>query len=1024
MRSKILMLLLILFGFSYTTFSQTINGTVVSDEDNTPLPGVSISVKGTTKGTITDMDGKFSFSIPENSETLVFSFIGYETQEVTINGKTNFDVVLKVDTKTLEEVVVVGYGVQKKSLVTGAIAKVDGDEIAKGGNLRVSQSLQGKTAGVLITNNSGQPGDAVSIRIRGTGTNGDAEPLYIVDGLPLSGAAIDYLNPSDVESIEVLKDAASSSIYGARGANGVVLITTKKGKTNDKFQISYDGYYGVQNPWRKLDMLGKDNYIMMINEAALNAGQEPKFDQAMVDTLGWFTDWQDKMFNYWAPKTSHVVSMTGGTEKATYSSSLAYFAQEGIVAEGQSDYERITYRLNTTRNFGLVTVGSNLNYANITTKGIAANDQYAGASLIQALNTPPIIPVTFSNGEYATPEDFGIAMQEITNPIAMLNYANAETRTNKFIGNVYAEFDFVNISEIFKGLKFRTSYGTELAYVVGSSYTPIYNLDATHQESIDKTSKYIDKYVTWNFENVLTYNTTFGKSNLTAMIGHTAFRNWFENVGGTKNDLIFNDFEHAYIDNATDPESANTWGGFYEHTLLSYFGRVNYDFANKYMLTAVLRMDGSSRFGPENKFGYFPAVSVGWVFSREGFMSSLENILSFGKIRASWGQNGNESIGDFRYTSVMTNGAIYYFGDDQTQYGGTLPSAIANPQLRWETSEQINIGLDLGFLKDRITLNLDYYIKSTKDWLVSAPAPLLLGNVPPVINGGEVKNSGIELELGFKNNFRGVKFDASLTGGFNKNEVVDIQNEEKRLQGGTGGHGQAGILYAEVGTPLGVFYGIQTNGIFQTQEQVDAYVNSEGELIQPNAVPGDFIFVDENGDGKIDDEDRVDLGNPYPDFNGGLNINMSFKGFDFSMFWYAAIGHQIWDATRRYDLNYSNYRTEYLNRWTGEGTTNEYPRVTLNDQNNNWKTPSDFFVKDADYLRLKNISLGYTVPMKYSKYARISKFRVYVAAENLLTFTKYDGFEPEIGGGVFANGIDHGVYPQARTVLVGLNLTF
>jgi len=1020
MKKFFILLPLLFFGFILSA-QNNITGQV-TDKSGNSLPGVAVVVKGTNIASMTDLNGKYSISVPDDAKTLVFTMIGMKTQEVEITSN-EINIVMQDADIELTEVVVVGYGTVKKSLVTGAISKVSNEEISKGGNLRVNQALQGKTAGVVVSNNSGQPGDNVSVRIRGTGTNGYAEPLYIVDGLPLNSSGLDFLSPSDIESIEVLKDAAAAAIYGARGANGVVLITTKKGKKKEKFHITYDAYYGVQNPWRKLDVLDKDEYIMIINEAAVNAGLSPVFDQATIDTLVYNTDWQDQMFYYNAPKISHVLSFTGGTDVSTYSSSFSYFGQDGIVAKDKSNFERYTYRLNTTRDFGFFQLGSNLNLARLVVRGIAPNDQYSATSLIQAVNAPPIVPVKFDNGAYATPEDFGIAMQEITNPIAMLSYQNSQTSTYKFIGNVYGLFDFGKLTDFLKGLKYRVTYGGEVTYVTYRAYTPVYNLDATHQNPVDKVSNTVDLWARWNFENVVSYDKTIGNHDFTLMAGNTMYKDWHENIGGSKSDVIFDDFGHAYLDNAQDPESALIYGGYAEHTMLSYFGRINYGFRDKYLLTATLRADGSSRFGTENKFGYFPSVSAAWVISAENFMKNIKPI-SFLKLRASWGQNGNEEIGNFQYTSLISNQSIYYFGIDQIQYNGTQPLAIANPSLRWETSEQTDIGLDLRLFSGMLSFSTDYYIKKTKDWLLTPPAMLLIGNNPPLVNGGDVMNTGVEVEFGYNYTVGDFNFKLNLTGSYNKNEVLSIPNTEQRLVGGQGGHTHNDILYAAPGTPLGVFYAIQTDGIFQNWDEVNAYTNADGNLIQPNAQPGDFKFVDYNNDGIIDDNDRQFLGNPYPDFIGGLNLNIDWKGFDFSMFWYAALGQQVWDATMRYDLNYVNYRASILNRWTGEGTTNVYPRITYSDLNNNFSTPSDFFIKDADYVRLKYISLGYSFPKKIIKNAKLSNLRIYIAAENLFTFTKYDGFEPEIGGSTFSNGIDHGVYPQARTILGGISIGF
>ena len=1022
MKQAILTFLFIVCSLALNAQGIQIKGVVTSSDDGQPLPGVGVTAKGTTTGVLTDINGSYVINVPSNT-TLVFSFVGMKTQEVVVTSSTTINIEMVPNMEIMDEIIVVGYGTQKKSLITGAIAKVDGDELRKASDMRVTQALQGKTAGVVITSNSGQPGDQISVRIRGTGTNGDAEPLYIIDGLPMSGAGTDFLNSNDIASIEVLKDAASCAIYGARGANGVVLITTKTGKTDSKMVVTYDGFYGIQNPWKKIPLLNSAEYIMLTNEAALNGGQAPKFSQADIESFTADTDWQDEMFNYNAPKQNHSLSFTGGSDKIEYSSSVNYFSQDGIVAKGNSNFEKIGYRLNAAGTFGFFKLGGNINLASITSRGISTNDHF-GLSLDQALNMPPIIPVKFSDGTWGTPEAYGIGLQEITNPIAMLSYNNSKYRTKKLIGNIYGEFDFGKIASVLKGLTFRSSFGGEYSMVMHDTYTPLYYLDAMHFTIIDKAYKSIDLYSRWNFENVLTYTRSIDVHNFTLMAGTTAFKDNYENLWGGKSDLIFDDFEHSYLDNATDPLSANTGGGFSEHTVSSLFGRLNYDLMDRYMFTATVRRDGSSRFGDENKYGVFPSASIGWVISKEGFMSSTANFIDMLKIRASWGQNGSENIGDFGYTSVIGNQNIYYFGDSKTQYNGTQPTRIANPSLKWETSEQTNIGVDLTTLKGSMMVTLDYYIKTTKDWLVTAPVPMLVGNSAPIINGGSVRNSGIEAEITYRKQLGDLYLSASINGAFNKNKVLDIKNSEKRLQGGDGGFGQSGILYAEIGTPMGVFYGVRTAGIFQTQAQVDAYVNSTGGKIQPNAVPGDIIFVDESGDGIISDADRVQIGAPFPDFTGGLNLNAEMYGFDLNLFLYAALGQEIFDATRRYDMNGTNYRADWLDRWTGEGTSNYYPRVTFVDNNVNMKTVSDFFIHDGSFVRLRNITLGYTLPKKVTDFIKISKLRLYVSSENLLTFTKYLGFDPEIGGGVFSNGIDNGIYPQPRTFMTGINVTF
>jgi len=1016
MKKVYLLLLIIMFTGLIKAQEVTVTGTITTTDLKEALPGANIVEKGTLNGTISDLNGKYSINV-KTGAVLQFSFVGYLQQEVPVGDQSVIDVALDPDLLDLEEVVVVGYGTQKKSVVTGSIAKVSSEDLEKSKDLRIDQALQGRAAGVTIMANSGQPGDNLAIRIRGTGTNDDPDPLFIIDGLPMEKEGLDYLNPSDIESIEVLKDASSSAIYGARGANGVILVTTKQGKKNQSFVVTYDGYYGVQNPWKKLELLNSDQYISILNEAYVNDGRtRPYFSDEtvnLIDSMGWNTDWQDEMYYYNAPKTSHSFSFTGGSENSTYSSSLTYYSQDGIVGKGKSNFKRINYRLNTTREFGKLKLGSNLNFANIKKRGISGNDQYS-TGIIQAINMPPIVPIKFEDGSWGIPSDprFRVGLQEITNPVALLEYLNQEERINKMVGNVTADYDII------KGLVFRTNFGMEYTVVNNSSYTPVYYIDATHKnDSVDLVSVSSHNYVHWNLDNTLTYVKSIGKHNFTVLAGITHFREWDEGIWAQKQDIIFDNFDNAYLDNAQNPVAQAT-GGFSEHTLRSFFGRINYNYAEKYLLEAVLRADGSSRFGAENRYGYFPAVSVGWVVSREPFFPE-NNAFNFAKMRFSWGQNGNENIGNFKYTSVMTNNSIYFFGTDQTMYNGIQPDYYANPELRWETSQQTDIGADLAFLNNRISLVLDYYDKRTKDWLVEAPAMLLIGNSAPTINGGEVKNSGVELEFAFKENVtKNLFINVALTAATNKSEVLAIENEEGILEGGTGVHGQSGILRAEIGKPLGFFYGYKTAGVFQNEEELAAYPH------QRNAQPGDLKFVDTDTNGVLDDADRVELGNPYPKLLAGLNVSAEWHGVDFNMFWYAALGHQIYMANRRADLKYANFTMDVLDRWHGEGTSNDYPFVTISDQNQTWIKPSDFYVKDADYLRLKSITLGYTLPKKISEAIKLTKIRFYILSENLLTFTKYPGMEVEMGGGPFDIGIDHGVYPQAKTFIGGINITF
>jgi TonB-dependent starch-binding outer membrane protein SusC len=1010
--------------------SLKIKGKVTTAEGEA-LPGATILIKGTTSGTVTDIDGNFVLELPVGDETLVISYVGYSPEEVQVSGKTEITVSLMPNLSKLDEVVVVGYGTQKKSVITGAIAKVGAEDLAQSRDLRIEQSLQGKTAGVVIVNNSGQPGDNMTIRIRGVGTNNNPDPLFIVDGLPLDKTQVDFLNNSDVESVEVLKDASSAAIYGTRGANGVILITTKQGKKGEKFKVSYDGSYGIQNPWRKQDMLNGQQYMQLMNEAGKNDGRvNPYFSDATmqyIDSMGWNTNWQDEMYYKNAPKVNHVFSLSGAGEKSTYASSLGYFSQDGIIAKGKSNYKRINYRLNITHEFGILTVGTTINYANIKKNGVDANNQF-GNGINQALNMPPEIPVMYDDGTYAVPTDipFKLGIQEITNPVALLSIVNKSDETNEGVGNLWAEI------KIFKGLVFRSAYGARYSIQTTANYTPVYYIDASHQSTspYDVLTKEDIRSMNWNFDNTLTYKKTFGKHDVTAMVGMTQLKNQSQNMWAQKSDFIFHDLEHGYFDNSVNDDYDKIQGWYKENTIQSFFGRLNYSYDEKYLLEGSARRDGSSRFGPDNRYAVFPAFSAGWVASREKFFPA-NNFLDFLKIRGSWGKNGSDNIPDFKYASLMSNGFMYFYGDDKTPHDGILPSFIPNPSLKWEASQQTDIGTDIAMFHNRLTVGFDYYKKITKDWLIQAPISDIAGNNAPWDNGGKVQNKGYELELGYKNNLsKDLVLNIGVTAATNKSKVLDIPNAQHVLQGGDGVHGQSNLLRAEEGSSLGYFWGYKTNGIIQNDAELAKYIGQ-----QPNAKVGDFIFVDVNGDSTISELDRTNLGSPYPKFTGGLNLGLNWKWFDINAFLYTALGQKVYDANRRSDLKYTNFTTDAMDRWHGEGTSNNYPAMSITDANGNFKKVSDFYVKDGSFLRLRTLNFGITLPKKWTNFIKLSKVRVYYLGENLLTWTKYPGMEVEVGGtplalpdnngnGTNGIGIDHGNYPVSKVNTIGINVEF
>ncbi len=1016
MKKIILCFLLGLFAAGGPVLAQTasVYGIVRDAASEETLPGANIMVEGTSIGTMTDVMGAYELEIPAGDIRVVVRYVGYltQTREVSLSPgqRIELNISLSPDVALLEEFVVVGYGVQRKSVVTGAIAKVEASEIERAAPLRVEQVLQGRTAGVMVTSNSGQPGDGLTVRVRGTGTINNANPLYVVDGMPVGG--IDYLNPSDIQSIEVLKDASSTAIYGSRGANGVILITTKMGKS-DAFAVTYDAYAGVQNAWKKVSLLDAPEYVMIWNEAYANDLRARPFDPELVSGIGQGTDWQDAIFYQDAPIQEHNLTFSGGTNNTVFHTSFSYLQQDGIVAEGKSNYERYTFRINSRSEFGRLTFGNQLAYTNKTTKGIGTNEIFGGV-LTRAQNMDPITPVQNPDGSFAISPYMS---QEVVNPVAFLDVLNAMWRENKLVGNVWGELRLVD------GLKLRSSFSTDLAIGMSDNFIPIYDLGGNVSNQVTLASKNFNQWFTWQTEHYLSYENIFNEHSFTALAGFSALNTRFEGLFGSRQGWKFPDWRYTIIDAASDVESDQTGGGSYEHALLSYFGRLNYNFREKYLLEAVFRVDGSSNFGPNNRYGFFPSVSAGWVLTREDFMADLP-FISFWKIRAGWGQNGNESIGMYQYSSNISSIATYIFGETPAITDGRAPLNISNRDIKWETSEQLNLATDLAFFNNKLSLTLDYYIKQTKDWLVQAPIPSYVGLNPAFVNGGDVKNTGLEIEMGYQQSLGDLKYEFTLAGAINKNEVTRIANAEGIIYGAGAATAMASINVAEVGMPIGYFWGFQTDGIFQNMSEVNAHAGAGGQPIQPNAQPGDIRFVDQNGDGILDDNDRTMIGNPYPEFTMGLSFNMEYKAFDFSMFWYTALGHEIFKVTRRYDLPNMNWQASVLDRWTGEGTSETHPRVTLDDPNMNYSRVSDFHLESGDFLRLKELQIGFTLPASISERAGVQRLRVYAAAQNLLTFTSYSGHDPEVGGwSPIDYGIDRGIYPQPRVFRLGINLS-
>ncbi len=999
---------------------------VVSDANGT-LIGAAVVEKGSNNGVVTDLDGKYSIELRKKKAVLEISYVGYKTQEFVVGNRTIINVQLETD-NALDEVVVVGYGTQKKSVTTGAISKIKSTDLENLPVQRVEQSLLGRTSGVTVPTNSGSPGGGATVRIRGTTSINNSDPLYVVDGVPIGGG-IDFLNQNDIESIEVLKDAASAAIYGARSANGVILVTTKKGK-KDVLEVSLNSYFGVQNASRKQSVLNAREYGILMNESSVASGGKILFPNP--DALGTGTDWQNAVFGKNVPIQNNEVSISAGSGRSTYYASFGYTSQSGIVAPDQSNFQRYSLRFNSTHKLNdFITVGNTLGYSRNASKTIAENTEY-GSSLGRAVNLDPITPVietrpdvlnssvfqSFKVVRDASGQPYGISpyvTSEILNPLAAVKVDQRFGWGDKVSGNFFLEFEPI------KGLKYRSSLGIDFAYYGDESFLPIYYLNAATRQDITKYSRTQNRAVYTIWDNTLSFTKTIAeKHNFTLLAGTVAEQNRGTNISGTIQDIPATDISNASFNFPTTPDKQSVGGYEFQGALLSYLGRLNYNYAGKYLFSALFRVDGSPKFGANYRFGTFPSVSLGWVVSEEAFLKNNASI-NFLKFRGSWGVNGNDKIGDFRFVSTIQGGKSYTFGAPERLTNGAIPSALANPDLRWEQTTQTNFGFDAKIFKS-ISVTVDWYKKATTGMLLDIAVPGYVGNYGPVGNIASMNNTGIELELGYAKKIGDFKFEINGNISHIKNEVVDIGQDKKYLTGQYFSPQGLEITRTSVGQPISYFFGYKTNGIFQNQAEVNAYKATDGSLIQPNAKPGDFKFVDVNGDGKITADDRTKVGDPTPNLTYGFTLNAAYKGFDLIMFGQGVSGNQIFNATRRFDLQMANLSGEALNRWTGEGSSNTYPRLVMNDPNQNFSRSSDFYVQDGSFFRIKTLQLGYTLPFDISSRVGMKRCRIYISGNNLLTLTKYKGFDPEIGGGSY--GVDRGIYPQARFFLVGGNISF
>lgn len=1044
---------------------KNLSGTVV-DSQGEPIIGATVKVPGSATGAITDLDGHFSITVNPGTK-LEVSYVGMQT--VSLTAGDNMHVILKDDSKTLNDVVVIGYGVQKKSVVTASIAKVDAEDLQGKTQLRAEDALKGLAAGVNVTSASGQPGAKSMIRVRGTGTINNSDPLYIIDGMATDQNGMELVNPEDIESIEVLKDAASGAIYGSRAANGVILVTTKKG-VKGKAKINYNFSYGWQNAWRKRDVTGATDYAILQNEKYVNGGQAPLYADPynLTDVngnavTGFGTNWQKELFNDNAPIVQHDLSISGASDKVNYYLSMGYMKQEGIVGGnyGQSNYDRLTLRSNTTytlfdfskeRNFlNKLDLGVNVGYMRVHNTGIEANSTW-GSPLGSALYLSPILPVTITNPDvaaamekqysaydlykdangnpYTIPGYFG-SYNEQNNPIAMMQGHPTRNWSHKLMPKFSLDL------QLFDNLKYHFAYSAELSFW-GYDAATIQKFYLSGNNNADHTSatSYKGDNNSWQVDNTLSYDKTIGKHSFGIVLGQSASKFKGSELGGSAWDLInINKPSINYTNGngqvvySTDADGKitgatahfSTWGGPYtEHRLSSLFARLSYDYDERYMAQFTVRRDGSSRFGSDNLYGTFPSFSLGWNIMNEKFMEPTHNWLSNAKLRFSWGKNGNENIGDFAYTTLTSMGNDYYFGTNSVKNHGSKANRLPNPDLKWEESEQTDLGLDLGFFNSALTFTVDYFVKKTNGMIIAMPIPSYVGESSPLANVGDMKNSGWEFEIGYKGHVGDFRYSARGNASYLHNELTNLGNATGFLDWGISQFSDGGTR-AQNGQPFPFFYGYKTAGVFQTVDEVNAYKNADGTLIQPNAVPGDLRFVDVNGDGKISSDDRTNIGNGTPKWTFGLNLNAEYKGFDVNVFFQGVTGVDVFDATYRQDIASGNYPSWMLGRWTGPGTSNRVPRLALGDTKN-WVV-SDLYVRDGSYLRLKTFQLGYTIPAFLTKRIGVDRFRLFVMAENLFTWTKYWGFDPEIGSGSTSLGVDYGVYPQARTWSVGFNIT-
>lgn len=993
---------------SFTTVGQnsTVVGNVIDATNNQPLLGATIIQKGTQNGVTSDFDGNFTLEGVSINDIIIISYVGFQDAEIKLTTLNSISVTLKIDTATLDEVIVVGYGTQRKKEITGAVAVISAETIKELKPVRIEQALQGQVAGVQVTPASGAPGSGVDIKIRGISTNGDNKPLILLDGNVIEDLSV--INPADIESINVLKDA-TAGIYGVRAANGVILITTKNGSYESDLKLDVKSYYGVQETTNQISVLNATEYALLVNEARTNGGQSPLFTN--IGDLGEGTNWQEEVFES-PPIYNADLTLSGGTKNSRSSFGMSYLSQDGIVGGDKANFNRFTTRISHDRKIlKKIEFNSSIIYSGTVRKTISENA--IGSVLYNAVNNAPTFSVLDENGSFTLADGLG---NEVINPLAQLDNTNNKTRVRKLSGAFSANYSFL------ENFKVESRIQANYAEVIGYNYSPVAFYGAGKVFNISQNSDVVNEtaniFRDYTFDAFANYKNTLNEvHNVDVTLGTSIFQTTGRFV--TLTGINVRGKDNRVSSAATIFDSRDNGSGTFDSRLLSYFARLQYDYQGKYLFSAILRRDGSTKFGPENKFGNFYAFSGGWILSEENLLQQSKNI-SFLKLRASYGKLGNDRIGDFRFESSLNGEGAYVFDDDLII--GSAIGGLSNPTIKWENQFTFDVGFDAKFFDNKLDLTVDYFNKRTEDLLLQPQVSGILGGAAPgssspVVNAGTIVNKGLEFSLGYRNTVsENFKYNLSVNTTLLDNEVTEVNGENTFIAGGTFGIGQEPPSRMEVGQTIGYFRGYKTNGIFQTQDEVDNHA------LQTNASPGDIRFVDINGDGVINDDDKTNIGDPIADVTFGLNIGFTYKNFDFIAYTFASIGN---DVVRDYQRNQqlTNNSILSLDRWTGAGTSNEVPRVTTGATQNTQF--SDFYVEDGSFARIQNVTLGYTFSDSFLSSYQVDSVRLYASVNNLYTFTNYSGYDPTTTSGApIGGGIDIGYYPSPRTYLFGLNFNF